>query len=131
MRQYNTLASEIISIFASFNITHISQNMNTIIDGLSMFTTRPYKFDMANKLDFPVITLYRPHLPNNDESWKFFEEDNTILAFLKDEIHEPSMVINLEHNKYPKGLAPLEDIFSSIHASKVGTYENKFSKTIE
>lgn len=41
------------------------------------------------------------------------------------------MVINLEHNRYPKGLAPLEDTFSLSDASKFGASENKFSKTID
>ena len=51
---------------------------------------------MASKPDCHVVTLYRPHLPNNDESWNLFEEDDTILAFLKYEVREPSKIINLE-----------------------------------
>lgn len=41
------------------------------------------------------------------------------------------MVNNLDQNTYPKGLAPLEDIFSSSDASKINAYEMKFSKTID
>lgn len=97
--------------------------MNTIADGLAMFTTIPDRFDMANKSDCLVVTLYRPHLLDNDGSWYIFEDDDVILAFLKDEIDKPSKVINLEYNKYPKGLTPLEDTFSSSDASKVGTFD--------
>jgi len=34
-----------------------------------------------------------------------------------EEVHDFEM-INLEHNKYPKGLAPLESNFSLVDASK-------------
>lgn len=86
---------------------------------------------MENKLDFPIITLYKPHLPDNDESWKVFEDDDIVLAFLKDEMQDPSKIINLKQNRYPKGLAPLEDAFSPSDSSKTDKSEKKFSKTID
>jgi len=36
---------------------------------------------------------------------------------MNEEVHDFEM-INLEHNKYPKGLAPLESNFSLAYASK-------------
>lgn len=96
--------------------------MNSIVDVLAMFATRTNMFVRANKLNCHVVTLYRPHLPDNDEFWNIFKDDNMILSFLKDEIHEPSRDINLEQNKYPKVLTPLEDTFSSSDASIVGTF---------
>ena len=52
--------------------------MNTIDDGLAMFTARPDIYDMANKPYCLVVTLYRPHFPDNDESWNIFEGHDTI-----------------------------------------------------
>lgn len=125
MRHYTTLASKKISDFATFSIAHINRSMNTIVDGLAMFSTRLDRYDMA------IITLYRPHFLDNDESWNIFEDYDTILGFLKDEVQEPSRVINTELNRYPKGLAHLEGTFSPSDASKIRTSENKFSKKID
>ena len=86
---------------------------------------------MENKPNFPVITLYRPHLPDNDESWQVFEDNDTILAFLKDKVQDPSKSITLEKKKYLKGLAPLEDTFSPSDSSKIDKSQNKISKTID
>ena len=81
--------------------------MNAIDDFLAMLDARPNIYDMDNKLDCFVITLYRPHFPDNDKSWHIFEDDDIILTFLKSEAQESSIVINLEQNRYPKGLPPL------------------------
>ena len=45
----------------------MSQNMNTIANGLATFAARPNRFDMSNKPNFPIETLYRPHFPDNYE----------------------------------------------------------------
>ena len=41
---------------------------------------------MENRPDCQVDTLYRPSLPENDESWQVFEYDEHIIAFLEDKV---------------------------------------------
>lgn len=105
--------------------------MNIIDGDLAMFASRLDRYGMDNKLYFPIVTLYRPHFISNNESWKVFEDDDIVLYFIKDEVQETSRVINLEQNKYPKGLIPLEDTFSPNDASKVEISKNFFSKKID
>ena len=105
--------------------------MNKIAHGLAMLATRRDRYDMSNKIGCHVLTLYKVHFPDNHESWHIFEDDDMILFFSKGKVQEPSRVINLDQNRYPKWRFPLEDTFSPSDASKTGTSENKFSKTID
>lgn len=79
---------------------------------------RPDQFNMASKPDYVVVTLYRPHLPKYDESWHIFEDDDSLLAFFKDEVPKYSKIINLKENRYPNRLAPLEDTFHQVMLPK-------------
>lgn len=131
MRRYMTLVAEMISNFSSFNISPINRGMNTIVYGLAMYASHLERYDMGNKPDGRIITLYRPHLPNNDEFWKVFEDDDTILSFLKGEAQEALKITNLKKNRYPKGLSALEDTFSPSDSSKTNRFRRKFSKVID
>jgi hypothetical protein len=62
------------------------------------------------------LSLYRPHLPDNVESWKVFIDDEGICAFLQNEPYKPKETISLENDKIPKGLTPLESSFSMSDA---------------
>jgi hypothetical protein len=62
--------------------------------------------------------LYRPHLPNNVESWQVFPDDEGICAFLQNDLYKPKEIISLEDNKIPKGLTPLESSFSMSDVGK-------------
>lgn len=102
--------------------------MNTITDDLALYVARLDIYDMENNPDFHVVTLYKPHLPDNNESWQVFEDDDTVLSFWKYEVQDPSKIINLEKNKYPKGFVPLEDTFSPSESSKNDKYDFFFQK---
>jgi hypothetical protein len=67
------------------------------------------------------MSLYRPHIPDNVESWQVFKNDEDICAFLQNEPLKPKEVISIEDDKFPKGLTPLESSFSM---SDVGKKEN-------
>lgn len=131
MRHYIALASDAISKFKSFNIAHINWSMNTIVDCLAMYVARPRYFDLINKPDCNVVTLYKPHLPDNEESWQLFIDDQDLLEFLTNDSKESSKIINFDQNKYPKGLVPLEDVCSPGDAAKIPSSNNSLHKTID
>ncbi len=68
---------------------------------------------------------------DNDESWQVFDDDDHIISFLEDRVSYDSWVIDLTHNKYPKGLVPLENAFSPSDAHLPIPHERKFTKTID
>jgi hypothetical protein len=63
------------------------------------------------------MSLYRPHFPDNVESWQVFPDDESICAFLQNEPLKRKEIISLEDNKFTKGLTPLEISFSSSDVS--------------
>ena len=68
MRCYTTLAWDAKLELKSFNITHMNQRVNVIDDHQEMYIARHKYFDSMNKPDCIVMMLYRPHLPDNEES---------------------------------------------------------------
>jgi hypothetical protein len=59
--------------------------------------------------------LYRLHIPDNIESWQVFPSDESIWYFIQNEPYKPKEIISMEDNKIPKGLTPLECLFSLSH----------------
>ena len=109
---------ELTARFSSFDISHVKRNLNDVTDNLAVYAAHLDRHNLVERPDCSVISLYRPYLPNNEESWQVFEHDESLHAFLMNEdVHDFEM-ISLEHNKYPKGLSPLESNFSSADASK-------------
>jgi hypothetical protein len=47
------------------------------------------------------------------ESWQVFPNDEIICDFLQNDIYKPKKIISLEDNKIPKGMTPLENLFST------------------
>jgi len=118
MRRYTTLICDLDAKFESFDISHVKRNLNVVADNLAVYADHPERYSWVEKPDCVVISLYRPHLPDNQESWQVFDHDESLQAFLTNEGEQNFEVINLEHNKYPKGLTPLESSFSMNDASK-------------
>jgi len=83
-----------------------------------VYASHPDRHNWVERHDCSVISLYRPHLPKNQEYWQVFDHDESLQAFLTNEVEQNFEVINLEHNKYSKGLTPLESSFSTNDASK-------------
>ena len=112
------MVCEFAARFLSFDISHVKRNLNAVADNLVVYAACPDKHSLIERPNCSVISLYRPHLPDNEESWQVFDHDESLQAFLtNEEVHDFEMT-NLEHKKYPKGLAPLESNFSSADASK-------------
>lgn len=118
IRRYKTLACEFVAKFLSFDISHVKRSLNAVADNLAVYAAHPDRHSLVEKPDCSVISLYHPHLPDNEESWQVFDHDESLQAFLTNEDTHDFEMINLEHNRYPKGLAPLESNFSSADALK-------------
>jgi hypothetical protein len=69
--------------------------------------------NMPHRPDCTFQSLYRPHIPDNIESWQVFPNDEKIFAFIQNEPFKTKEIISIEDNKIPKGLTPLESLFSS------------------
>ena len=89
-------------------------------DRLVVFTTPPIRHILPQRPDCTLQSLYRPHIPDNVESWKVFPSDEGICAFIQNEPFKPKEIISIEDEKFPKGLTPLE---SSFLSSDVGNKE--------
>lgn len=94
---------ELVARFSSFDILHVKRNLNVVADNLAVYAACPDRHNLVERPDCFVISLYHPHLPDNEESWQVFDHDESLQAFLmNDDAHDFEM-INLEHKKYPKG----------------------------
>jgi hypothetical protein len=112
----------------SFNITHIKRELNSMADRLVVFAASPTRKLLPQRPDCTFLSLYRPHIPNNEESWQVFPDDESICAFIQNEPYNPKEIISLEDNKIPKGLNPLESSFSTSDVSNNKDHKEEESK---
>jgi hypothetical protein len=61
------------------------RDLNSMADRIVVFFANPSRQFLPQRLDFTFMSLYRPHFPNNVESWKLFFDDERIYAFLQNE----------------------------------------------
>jgi hypothetical protein len=99
-----------------------------MVDRLVVFATNPSRQLLPQRPDCTFMSLYRPHFPNNVESWQVFPDDERICAFIQNEPLKKKEIIYLEDNKFPKGLTPLESSFSSSDVGNKKNIEEEESK---
>jgi len=121
LKQYTQAVWQLIFNLLSFNISYVHKELNSMADGLVIYASHPKRKLLSKKLDCAYLSLYCPHIPANEESWKIFPDDESIYVFLKNEPLNKNEIISLYHNKFPKGLTPLEGSFSS---NDVNSYKN-------
>jgi ribonuclease HI len=122
MKRYTQTVWALISNLLSFNITHVKRELNSMDDRLVVFAASPTRQLLPHRPDCTFQSLYRPHIPDNIESWQVFPNDESICAFIQNEPFKPKEIISIEDDKIPKGLTPLESSFSS---SDVGNKEKQ------
>jgi ribonuclease HI len=122
MKRYTQIVWALISNLLSFNVTHVKRELNSMADRLAVFAASPTRQLLPHRPDCTFQSLYRPHIPDNIESWQVFPNDESICAFIQNEPFKPREIISIEDNKIPKGLTPLESSFSS---SDVGNKEKQ------
>jgi hypothetical protein len=128
MKHYTQVFWLLISNLLSFNITHVKRELNSMDDMLAIFATSPSRQLLPQRHDCTFHSLYRPHIPDNVESWKVFPSDEIICSFIQNEPYNPKEIISMENNKILKGLTPLESSFSSSDVRKNETHKEEESK---
>jgi ribonuclease HI len=108
MKHYTQIVWALISNLLPFNITHVKRELNSMADRLVVFAASPTRQLLPQKPDCTFQSLYRPHLPDNVESWQVFPSDESICDFIQNEPYKPKEIISMEDNKILKGLTPLE-----------------------
>jgi ribonuclease HI len=68
MKRYTQAVWYLISIFCSFNITHIRRELNSMVDRLIVFAANPSRKLLPQRPNCTFMSLYHPHFPNNVES---------------------------------------------------------------
>jgi ribonuclease HI len=114
MKHYTQTVWALISNLLSFTITHVKRELNSMADRFVVFVASPTRQLLPQRPDCTFRSLYRPHIPENIESWQVFPSDESICDFIQNEPYKPKEIILMEDNKIPKGLTPLESSFSLI-----------------
>jgi ribonuclease HI len=128
MKHYTQTVWEIISNLLSFNITHVKRELNSMDDRLVVFPASPNRQLFPQRPDYAFEYLYRPHIPDNIESWQVFPSDESIFSFIQNEPYKPKEIISMEDNKIPKGLTRLESSFSSSDVGNKEKHKEEESK---
>jgi hypothetical protein len=63
-------------------------------DRLAMFASSPTRQILPQGTDCTFQSIYRPHIPDNIESWKVFLNDEGICAFIQNEPFKPKEIIS-------------------------------------
>jgi len=51
------------------HLTHVKRELNSMADRLAIFKASPNRQLLPHRPDFTFQSLYRPHIPDNIESW--------------------------------------------------------------
>jgi len=113
MEQYTQTVWALISNLISFNITHVKRELNSMADRLAIFVASPSQQPFPHRPDYSFQSLYRPHIPDDVESWQALPNDESDCAFIQDEPPKLVEIISIEDENIPKGLNPLEISSSS------------------
>jgi ribonuclease HI len=128
MKCYTEVVWMLISNLLSFNITHVKKELNSMDGRLVAFVASLTRKLLPQIPDCTFQCLYRPHIPDNVESWKVFPSNEGICAFIQNEPFKPKEIISMENNQIPKGLTPLESSFSSSDVGNKETHKEEDSK---
>jgi hypothetical protein len=128
LKHYTQAVWMLISNLLSFNITHVKRELNSMADRLVVFATSPTRQLLPQIPDCTFQSLYRPHIPDNVESWQVFLSDEGICAFIQNELFNPKEIISIEDKKILKGLTPLKSSFSSSDVGNRKTHKEEEPK---
>jgi hypothetical protein len=129
LKHYAKRVWDIIDSFNSFNITFVPQEKNKKTDSLAVATSLFNTDDSQNPNTFHVKTIFQPSIPDNQEYWKVFENDEHIANFLaylestsfdiskeiqsnQKEIHDHNITV------LPKNYVSLESLFTRDDQTK-------------
>jgi ribonuclease HI len=98
LKQYHRRAKKLIEKFLSFNIQAVLRAKNHVVDTLALVGSC-FTSDFVRSIeDIKVQILHRSALPDNVDSWKFFDTDKQICRFLqnKEEFEDLHIIHELE-----------------------------------
>lgn len=93
----------------SFNITHIHRELNSLSNLLVVYSSSAQRKLLPLRPDFVLQSLYQCHLPNNEEHWQVFSNDDCIFSIIQGQTTTKKEIISHKDNKYPKGPSPLRN----------------------
>jgi hypothetical protein len=65
-------------------------------DWLAVFAASPNQQPLPHRHDCSFQSLYRPHIPDNVESWQALPNDESVCDFIQDEPLKPKEIISIE-----------------------------------
>jgi hypothetical protein len=125
IKLYTQVDWMLISNLLSFNITHVKRKLNSMANRLVVFASSPTRQILPQRPDCTFQSLYRPHIPDNVESWQVFPSDEDICTFIQNEPFNPKEIISIEDENFPKGSTPLESSFSSSDVGNKETHKEE------
>jgi ribonuclease HI len=128
LKRYTQAVWMLISNLLSFNITHVKRELNLMTDRLAVFAPCPTRHILPQRLDCKFQYVYHPHILDNVESWHVFPSDEFICDFIQNKPFNPKEIISMEHEKFPKGLNPLESYFLLSDVRNKETHKVEESK---
>jgi ribonuclease HI len=69
MKRYTQAVWALILNLLYFNITHFKRELNSMADRLDFFAASHNRQLLPHRPDCTFQSLYRPHIPDNVESW--------------------------------------------------------------
>ena len=137
MKVYRNEVRDLIEIFfIDFNITFVPREYNETADSLALAAAY-FKVPKVTHLKYPIDVRYRPSVPGDIKHWKVFHDDQEIKESLvlvgdfsddlfdqeqdfelmenepcRNDLIADHKIVELKGNFIPKGLVPLERLFS-------------------
>jgi hypothetical protein len=125
MKCYTQTFWELISNLLSFNITHVKRELNSMADMLVVFVASPNRKLLPQIPDCTFQYLYRPHIPDNVESWQVFPSDD----FPKN-VKIGAQCYDEEKLKFIDLLGEFQDVFAWSYEDLHGFYPALIQHTI-
>jgi hypothetical protein len=88
-----------------------------MVDRLVIFVASPTIKLLPQRPYCTFLFLFRPHIPNNQESWQVFPNYENICSFIQNDSYNPKEIVSIEENKIPKGSTPLKNPISTSDVS--------------
>lgn len=143
LKAYLQRVRTLIDSFLAFNITFIHRDKNHrayyLVVSASMFNQN----DLSFSYPFKVGVLFKLAVPNNEESWQVFDNDEHIAIFFEvqgindEESHKKGNqnqnfdqqgILNINSNYVPKGLIELKSLFTGNDKVKSDSMSEKESQ---
>jgi hypothetical protein len=105
--------------------------LNSIVDRLSLFAASPTQQLSPHWPDCALQYLHHSYIYENEKFWKAILNNERICSIRQNEPLNPEKIIFVENNEIPKGLTPIEVLFSLSVGGNKEKEEDSQLKVIE